>query len=111
MREALIERSVAGRGGHALSWQVFTPTELLKQYVKEAFARENIPASDRRTQTSADYRRELARNKFGLLRTSAGRGLLVKTDLQSLQDNAVEAANSLVRGLRKLASILVLVRT
>ena len=31
--------------GRAPSWIMFTPTELLKLYVKEAFNRESIPAS------------------------------------------------------------------
>ena len=33
--------SVAGLAGLSTSWLMFTPTELLRQYVKEAFAREN----------------------------------------------------------------------
>ena len=39
---------------------MFTPTDLLRQYVKEAFARETIPASDLHIHTWAHYRRELA---------------------------------------------------
>ena len=60
----LVERSAAGTNGHANSWLMFTPTELLKQYVKEAFARENIPASDLRIETWSDYRRELIATNF-----------------------------------------------
>lgn len=77
------ERSAVGRAArsdafpHAQSWIMFTPTDLLKQYVKEAFARESIPASDQRIKTWADYRRELARNVFGVLRTAAGGGSFV----------------------------------
>jgi hypothetical protein len=67
----------------------FTPTDLLRQYVKEAFARENIPASDLRIHTWADYRRELARQRFGVLRTAAGGGnFVMKEDLSSLQRGA-----------------------
>jgi len=62
---------------HAQSWVMFTPTELLKQYVKEAFAKERIPASDQRIRTWSDYRRELARNVFGILRSASGRGAYV----------------------------------
>src|SRR5690606_19858644 len=36
---------------HSDSWLMFTPTELLKQYLKEAFAREGVPASDLRIRT------------------------------------------------------------
>jgi UvrD-like helicase C-terminal domain len=69
---------------------MFTSTELLKQYVKEAFARENIPASDERIQSWSDYRRELARNKLGVLGTSSGRGLVLSENLASLQDEAID---------------------
>jgi hypothetical protein len=65
---------------HANSWLMFTPTELLKQYLKEAFAREGVPASDLRIRTWIDYRRELARNTFGVLRTAAGSGTFVLKD-------------------------------
>lgn len=65
---------------HANSWLMFTPTELLKQYLKEAFAREGVPASDLRIRTWFDYRRELARNTFGVLRTTTGGGSYVLKD-------------------------------
>ena len=48
---------------------MFTPTALLQQYVKEAFSREGVPASDEHVRTWSDYRWEFARNKIGLLRT------------------------------------------
>jgi DNA polymerase III delta prime subunit len=65
---------------HANSWLMFTPTELLKQYLKEAFAREDVPASDQRIRTWQDYRRELARNVFAVLRTATGGGTFVLKD-------------------------------
>jgi len=65
---------------HANSWLMFTPTELLKQYLKEAFNREGVPASDLRIRTWFDYRRELARNIFGVLRTVTGGGSYVLKD-------------------------------
>jgi hypothetical protein len=65
---------------HAESWLMFTPTELLKQYLKEAFAREGVPASDLRLKTWQDYRRELARNTFGVLKTATGGGPFVLKD-------------------------------
>lgn len=75
---------------HANSWLMFTPTELLKQYLKEAFARESVPASDLRIRTWRDYRRELARNTFGVLRTASGGGTFVlKEELPSLNEAAV----------------------
>lgn len=62
---------------HANSWVMFTPTELLKQYLKEAFNREDVPAPDMRIRTWADYRRELGRSTFGVLRTATGGGTFV----------------------------------
>lgn len=50
-------------------WVMFTPTELLKQYLKEAFARERIAASDRHIRTWDEFRHELARSAFGVLRS------------------------------------------
>ena len=76
---------------HANSWLMFTPTELLKQYLKEAFAREGVPASDQRIRTWQDYRRELARNAFGVLRTASGGGTFVLKDgLTNLTNAALE---------------------
>lgn len=61
--QRLVETVSSVQGiAHANSWLMFTPTELLKQYLKEAFAREGVPASDLRIRTWHDYRRELARN-------------------------------------------------
>src|SRR6185437_12045019 len=86
----LVERSIAGINGHASSWLMFTPTELLKQYVKEAFGRENIPASDLRIQTWPDYRHELSRNKLGVLRRSTSRGFILNDDLVSLHPDTIK---------------------
>jgi len=75
---------------HSDSWLMFTPTELLKQYLKEAFARETVPASDYRIKTWNDFRRELARNNFGILRTAAGGGsFILKESLQILRPEAI----------------------
>ena len=49
---------------HRASWMMFTPTQLLKEYVQEAFAREGIPSSDRNIKTWENHRRDLARNEF-----------------------------------------------
>lgn len=73
-----IERA-AGKDtpAHGQSWLMFTPTELLKLHIKEAFAREDIPASDQRVRTWSDYRHELGRSALGVLRTSTGGGIFV----------------------------------
>ncbi|EPL2634478.1 ATP-binding domain-containing protein [Achromobacter sp. Marseille-Q0513] len=90
--QRLVEMVATAQGvAHANSWLMFTPTELLKQYLKEAFAREGVPASDLRIRTWQDYRRELARNAFGVLRTASGGGSFVlKDDLPSLSEEALE---------------------
>ena len=76
---------------HANSWLMFTPTELLKQYLKEAFNREDVPAPDQRIRTWSDYRRELARNTFGVLRTASGGGSFVlKDSVDILADDALD---------------------
>lgn len=76
---------------HANSWLMFTPTELLKQYLKEAFNLEGVPASDQRIRTWHDYRRELGRNTFGVLKTSTGGGpFVMKEKLASLSTAALE---------------------
>jgi len=90
--QRLVELVSTAQGvAHANSWLMFTPTELLKQYLKEAFAREGVPASDQRIRTWQDYRRELARNAFGVLRTATGGGTFVLKDgLPSLSAEALD---------------------
>lgn len=90
--KSLVETVASAQGiSHTNSWLMFTPTELLKQYLKEAFAREGVPASDLRIRTWQDYRRELARNAFRVLRTAAGGdGFVLKDDLASLSEAALE---------------------
>ena len=65
---------------HAQSWIMFTPTELLKLYVKEAFNKEGIPAPEDRISTWEYYRDNLARNEFGILRSAADSSSFVMRD-------------------------------
>jgi hypothetical protein len=77
---------------HSQSWLMFTPTELLKQYVKEAFAREGVPAPEERIKTWFDYRRELGRRVLGVLRTASSSGTFVlKDSLESIANEAQES--------------------
>ncbi|PDT12932.1 ATP-binding domain-containing protein [Rhizobium sp. M1] len=75
------ERAVIQRVGdladHPTSWMLFSPTELLKQYVKENFAREGVPASEENIKTWSQYRVEVARDYLGLLNTTNRKGLFV----------------------------------
>ncbi|MCY1165206.1 hypothetical protein D9M73_51070 [compost metagenome] len=86
------EVAVAQGLSHERSWLMFTPTELLKQYLKEAFNRELVPASEQNLRTWDDHRRELCRQTFGILRTATGGGAFVqKSDLASLQDATIKS--------------------
>lgn len=75
---------------HESSWLMFTPTELLRLYLKEAFNREGILAPDRNIRTWDEHRRELCRQTFGILKTATGNGTFVyKAGLASLKDAAI----------------------
>ncbi len=62
---------------HTKSWLMFTPTELLKQYVKEAFNKEGIPAPDENIKTWEDYRRKLTREILDILKSETGKSPLI----------------------------------
>jgi hypothetical protein len=86
----LIDRTASTGVPHAQSWTMFTPTELLKQHVREAFAKEGIAAPDQRITTWSDYRRELARNRFSVLKTANGRGsFTLKESLDVLRHDTI----------------------
>ena len=90
--EQSLIQNLGGPGGipHAASWLMFTPTLLLKQYVKESFSREGVPASDKHVRTWTDYRRESARNVFGLLRTPTNRsGFVLQDSVGYLTEDAL----------------------
>lgn len=86
-----IQPGAFGAGDHARSWIMFAPTELLKLYVKEAFNREGIPAPDDRIRTWADYREDLARNEFGILRSAVSNSSLVMKDSATTLASGTEA--------------------
>lgn len=73
---------------HHQSWLMFTPTELLKQYLNEAFARENVAAGTDKIKTWSDYRRYLARQVFGFL-TTGGLFILKERDFDILNEIAI----------------------
>jgi hypothetical protein len=52
------------------SWAMFSPTELLKLYLRDAFNREGVPASDNNLKTWDKERLYLARNVLGILRSA-----------------------------------------
>ncbi|TIW22063.1 MAG: DNA helicase UvrD [Mesorhizobium sp.] len=82
-RQLVAATRAAGAPHYANSWMMFTPTELLKLYLKEAFARENIAAPDQKISTWSRFRLDLARNRFRILRTSNGGGSFVLKEHES----------------------------
>jgi len=83
------ERQLLGEAGHTSSWLMFTPSELLKHYLKEAFYRESVPTSDERIKTWLSYRNDLARNTFGVLRSTNGGKFTLKLDANILSDTVI----------------------
>jgi hypothetical protein len=76
---------------HEQSWMMFTPTDLLKHFVKEAFGKEQIPVSDTLIRTWEKHRNELARNVLGVLSSSSSNGSFVlKSEMNILRDDVVE---------------------
>lgn len=76
-RELIAAKQAPDRLPHEESWLMFTPTKLLRLYLKEAFAREQVPASDARIQTWDDFRWHVSKNIFGILRGATGSGVFV----------------------------------
>lgn len=74
------EQRLLGSPASRQRWMMFTPSDLLKHYVKEAFSRENVPASDEHIKTWSKRRHELARSTFGILKTGNGGSCILKED-------------------------------
>ncbi|WP_411360129.1 ATP-binding domain-containing protein [Pseudidiomarina sp. YC-516-91] len=87
--ESLVQRS-HGEVAHEQSWIMFTPSDLLKHYLKEAFSREGVPASDDKVRTWTKYRDDLARNQFGILRSANGGTFKPSSSFESLTPNVVQ---------------------
>jgi hypothetical protein len=82
------ERRIANTSEQSMpyesSWLMFTPSELLKHYLKEAFNRELVPASDAQIKTWVAYRNDIARNTLGILRTANGGKYTYKPEMANL---------------------------
>lgn len=82
-------------GDHGSSWIMFSPTELLEHYLREAFARDNVPASQERIKTWTNFRNSFATQVLGLLRTGkTGRGFVRDDALVVLTDEALQNQHS-----------------
>ncbi|MES2434130.1 MAG: ATP-binding domain-containing protein [Pseudomonadota bacterium] len=82
------ENTLAGE--HHESWIMFSPTELLEHYLREAFNRDNVPAPQNRIQTWAGYRNTLATRVLNLLRSGSRKtGFQREETAQFLSDRAL----------------------
>jgi len=86
----LIERPDAAGRSHPESWLMFTPTELLRQYVIGAFNSEGVPAPDDRLKTWDDYRLELGK-KLRVLPTVGRGGIVMVDDPEQLKSETLAA--------------------
>lgn len=85
--DLIVQPDAAGRS-HPESWLMFTPTELLRQYVIGAFNREGVPAPDDRLKTWEDYRLDLGK-KLRVLPTVGRSGIEMNPDPHQLQPRAL----------------------
>ena len=89
--QSLIRKIETETLSHQESWLMFTPTELLKHFVKEAFNREQVPASSLLIQSWDTYRNDLARRVLGVLQSATTTGkFILKTDLKPLRQEVEE---------------------
>ena len=70
---------------HQNNWVMFTPTELLKNFIKEALNKESIAASDRLVKVWSDERDRIARETLSILKTG-DKGYFRKTRNNVLPD-------------------------
>lgn len=78
--QKLIEEQGTSGLQHAHSWLMFTPTTLLKEYVKAALSKEDVPVTDERIQTWDNYRHSIARLSLPILRSGKRKGMVIKPD-------------------------------
>ncbi len=88
-RERRIAANSSGAVSHDINWMMFTPSELLKHYLKEAFNREQVPATDARIQTWEAYRTIIARNTLGVLRSTNGGRYTLRPNQDHLSEHLV----------------------
>jgi len=78
------------------NWVLYTPTDLLKMYLQQAFNKESIPAYDKTIKVWQDERMDLARNILRFLKVG-DRGIFVRTHknnfLPSTNEEVVSYAN------------------
>ncbi len=89
--KVLMEKLGSERNSHQKSWLMFTPTDLLRHFVKEAFNREQVPASDQHIKTWDTHRYDLARSVLGVLQSAVTTGrFILKPQLKLLRQEVEE---------------------
>ena len=77
------------------SWLMFTPTDLLKHYLREAFNREQVPAPESHIKTWDSTRMELSHQVLGILQSANAQGKFVlKEGLDALSTEVIEDPTS-----------------
>lgn len=77
------------------SWAMFSPTELLKLYLRDAFNREGVPAADlRNLRTWEKERLDLARNALRILRSAESGRFQLDESMDPFLDSSSGALSS-----------------
>lgn len=76
---------------HSTSWLMFTPNELLRQFVKEALNREGVPAPEQRISTWDNYRDTIARRDLPILRSGKSSGLMMRNGMNLLKPETISS--------------------
>ncbi len=69
------------------NWVMYSPTELLKLYLRDAFNKESVPADSRNLRTWEAERIDLGRNSLGIIRGTSGGRYVLTTDKELLLDS------------------------
>jgi superfamily I DNA/RNA helicase len=84
------DKDLAGDAGeqlfHSANWVMYTPTELLRLYLQEAFAGEGVAAPNDRVRTWDADRRRLARDVLSILKSGSRKGFTLDDSAQLLLD-------------------------
>ncbi|HZW40299.1 MAG TPA: ATP-binding domain-containing protein [Ignavibacteriaceae bacterium] len=60
------------------NWVLYTPTELLKNYLQQAFNKEGVPAYDRTIKVWDEERMDIGKNVLGFLKVGDNKGIFVR---------------------------------
>jgi hypothetical protein len=89
----IVRANSMGADKHENSWLMFAPTNLLRAYVKDAFAEEGIAAPDSRIRTWTAHQRQLARTHLPILQGGMTGGTWpVRDEELTLLDDTVSDA-------------------